>query len=66
VSLDAFNVLGSKAVTQLNTMVNNGPDYGFPVSYSLFSPGINPNQFYEAPQKRVAPRAVRLGLALYF
>ncbi|HSG47869.1 MAG TPA: TonB-dependent receptor [Longimicrobiales bacterium] len=66
VSLDAFNVLGSQAVTDLNTMVNNGPDYGFPVSYSLFSPGIAPNQYYEAPLERVAPRSFRIGIAAYF
>jgi hypothetical protein len=66
VSLELFNVSGSRAVTRLNTLVNNGPDYGFPVSYSLFSPGIAPNQYYEAPQERVAPRKLRVGVATYF
>lgn len=65
-SLELFNAFGSRAVTDLNTMVNNGPDYGFRVSYSLFSPGIAPNQYYEAPQERVAPRRLRVGLASYF
>ncbi|MHB1192718.1 MAG: TonB-dependent receptor [Longimicrobiales bacterium] len=65
-SLDLFNALGNGAITQLNTMVNNGPDYGFAVSYSLFSPGIQLNQFYKAPQERVAPRILRLGVAAYF
>jgi hypothetical protein len=66
VSLDAFNVLRNEAVTKLNTMVNNGPDYGFRTSYSLFAPGIAPNQYYEAPQERSPPRYLRLGLALHF
>lgn len=66
ISADVFNVLGSRSITELNTMVNNGPDYGFPVSYSLFSPGIAPNQYYQAPQRRVAPRTLRLGVAAYF
>jgi hypothetical protein len=66
VSLDLFNVFRNRAVTKLNTMVNNGPDYGFPVSYSLFSPGIAPNQYYRAPEERVPPRLLRLGVALYF
>jgi len=65
-SIDAFNVLGSQTITDLNTLVNNGPDYGFPKSYSLFSPGIEPNQFYQAPQQRVPPRSLRLGVAAYF
>jgi hypothetical protein len=46
--------------------VNNGPDYGFPKSYSLFAPSIEPNQFYQAVQERVRPRTVRLGVAWYF
>jgi hypothetical protein len=66
VSVDAFNVLGNHAITELNTLVNNGPDYGFPVSYSLFSPGIEPNQYYKAPQVRVPPRSLRLGVTAYF
>jgi hypothetical protein len=66
VSLELFNALGSRAVTRLNTMVNNGPDYGFPVSYSMFSPGIQLNQYYGAPQNRVAPRKLRVGVATYF
>ena len=65
-SVDAFNVFRSEAITKLNTMVNNGPDYGFRVSYSLFSPGIEPNQYYMAPQERVPPRSLRLGVAAYF
>ena len=66
VSLDLFNVMRSRAITELNTMVNNGPDYGFKVSQSLFSPGIDPNKYYKAVQERVPPRILRLGLAFYF
>ncbi len=66
VSLDVFNIWSSEAVTSLNTIVNNGPDYGFSTSYSLFVPNIEPNQFYQAVQERVRPRTVRLGAAWYF
>jgi hypothetical protein len=66
VSLDWFNIFRSEAITRLNTMVNNGPDYGFGQSYSLFSSGISPNQYYKAAQERVAPTRVRLGLAFLF
>ncbi len=65
-SMDMFNVFSKKAITKLNTLVNNGPDYGFRVSYSLFSPSIEPNQYYQAPQERVPPRSLRLGVAVYF
>ena len=66
VSLDLFNLFRNRSVTQLNTMVNNGPDYGFPVRYSVLSPGISPNEYYQAPEERVPPRALRLGVAFYF
>jgi hypothetical protein len=66
VSLDWFNVLQSDAVVSLNTMVNNGPDYGFNSSGSIFGPGVSPNQYYQAPQERVAPTALRFGLAVFF
>lgn len=65
-SLDVFNILRNEAITELNTMVNNGPDYGFRTSYTVLDPGIAPNQYYEAVQERVPPRSVRLGLAVYF
>lgn len=66
VSVDAFNVFRNEAITKLNTMVNNGPDYGSRTSYSIFGPGIAPNQYYEAPQERVPPQSLRLGMAVYF
>jgi hypothetical protein len=66
VSLDVFNIWASEAVTSVNTVVNNGPDYGFGKNYSMFGPGIEPNQFYQAVQERVRPRTVRLGAAWYF
>jgi len=66
VSLDWFNVFGSEAVTALNTMVNNGPDYGYNVSASMFGGGISPNQYYQAPQERVKPTSLRLGLGVFF
>ena len=65
-TLDAFNVFRNEAITRLNTMVNNGPDYGYRTSQSLFAPGIAPNQYYEAPQERVSPRFLRLGGVWYF
>ena len=66
VSVDWFNILRAEAVTALNTMVNNGPDYGFSQSPSLFGGGIAPNQFFQAPQERLSPSTIRLGLAVYF
>jgi len=66
VSLDLFNVSGSRAVTELSTMVNNGPDYGWRVNYTPLDPGIAPNLYYQAPQERVSPRSLRVGLAAYF
>jgi hypothetical protein len=65
-SLDAFNVFSSEAIIELNTMVNNGPDYGYPVRRTPLDPGIEPNLFYQAPHERVPPRTLRLGLAVYF
>ncbi len=64
--LDWFNVLRVEAITALNTMVNNGPDYGFGQSASMFGAGISPNQYYQAPQERISPTALRFGLAVYF
>jgi len=66
VSVDVFNLLSSEAITELNTIVNNGPDYGFSQRQSMFSPGIQPNQFYQAPQERVKPRTFRLGVSWFF
>ncbi len=66
VSLDWFNVFRAEGITALNTMVNNGPDYGFNKSASMFGGGISPNQYYEAPQERLSPTTVRLGFAVYF
>jgi hypothetical protein len=65
-SVDVFNLLRNEAITTLNTMVNNGPDYGYRKSYSLFVPEIDPNQYYQAPQERVPPQTFRLGMAVYF
>jgi len=65
-SLDWFNVFRSEAITALNTMVNNGPDYGFSTKMSMFGPGIAPNQYYQAPQERVSPTTVRFGVAIFF
>jgi hypothetical protein len=65
VSVDVFNLFRNRSITSLNTRVNNGPDYGFRTTQSLFA-GIAPNQYFKAPQERVAPRAVRLGVSWYF
>lgn len=66
VSIDIFNLFRNRSITKLNTEVNNGPDYGFRNTQSLFGTGIAPNQYFQAPQERVAPRALRLGVAWYF
>ncbi|MFC1574876.1 carboxypeptidase regulatory-like domain-containing protein [Gemmatimonadota bacterium] len=66
VSLDVFNILRNEAITSLNTIVNNGPDYGYSQSQSMFAPPLEPNQYYAAPQNRVKPRSIRMGMAVYF
>jgi hypothetical protein len=66
VSMDVFNVFREEAITRLNTIANNGPDYGYGDSQSLFAPPLEPNQYYMAPQQRVSPQTIRLGLAAYF
>ena len=65
-SLDVFNVFREEAIIRLNTIANNGPDYGYSESQSMFAPALEPNQYYLAPQERVSPQTVRIGLAAYF
>jgi hypothetical protein len=48
-TLDVFNALGSNAVTSVNTIVGNGYD-------------ADPTSFFMAPQLRVAPRTLRVGI----
>jgi Carboxypeptidase regulatory-like domain len=62
VSVDAFNVVGAKDITQVQTMVNNGRDYWPDLDWSS-TPG---DQFYDAALERVSPRVLRLGLTAYF
>ncbi|MCG6988212.1 MAG: TonB-dependent receptor [Gemmatimonadetes bacterium] len=64
VALDAFNVLGEKSVTQLNTMVNNGQDY-YP---DLAKPwtGVTSDQYYMSVLQRVQPRILRFSLTVFF
>lgn len=66
VSLELFNVLGDEAITSLQTMVNNGPDYW--AHLREFMPGnrVAANEYFKAPHERVPPRSLRLGLAFYF
>jgi hypothetical protein len=53
VSLDVFNVLNEDAVTSIVESVNDqDPD--------------DPTTLFGAPQRREAPRTVRLGLSLRF
>jgi hypothetical protein len=66
ITLDVFNVFREEAIIRLNTIANNGPDYGFSSSQSMFAPPLEPNQYYLAPQERVSPQTIRLGLAAYF
>ncbi|MGW8266707.1 MAG: TonB-dependent receptor [Longimicrobiales bacterium] len=66
ITLDVFNLFREEAIIRLNTIANNGPDYGFGGSQSMFAPPLEPNQYYLAPQERVSPQTIRLGLAVYF
>lgn len=50
-TLDLFNALGSNAVTSVNTIVGNQYD-------------ADPTSFFLAPERRVAPRTLRLGLRI--
>ena len=64
--MDVFNLFREEAIIRLNTIANNGPDYGFGGSQSMFAPPLAANQYYMAPQMRVSPQTIRLGLAAYF
>jgi hypothetical protein len=64
VALDAFNVLGEKSVTQLNTMVNNGMDYWPDLAKPWNS--TPSDQYFEAVWQRVQPRILRFSLTAYF
>ena len=67
VALDVFNVGGSKALTEVQTMVNHGTR-----SYYFFDAIDTPfrrawaGTWYQSPLARVSPRRVRLGMTAYF
>lgn len=65
-SVELFNLLGDESITELQTMVNNGPDYWYNHAGTRPRTGVVANQYYKAAQERVQPRSLRLGLALYF
>jgi hypothetical protein len=65
-SIELFNLLGDEAITELQTMVNNGPDYWYYLRDQKPFDGIAANQYYQAAQERVRPRSFRLGMAVYF
>jgi hypothetical protein len=65
-SLELFNVAGDESITELQTMVNNGPDYWYYLRDQLPFSGVPANQYYQAAQERVRPRSLRLGVAVYF
>ncbi len=66
-ALDLFNALGSKAVTEVQTLVNHGQRY-----YYFFDDVSTPfkrawaGQWYGVPLERVQPRRLRLGMTVYF
>jgi hypothetical protein len=63
--LDLFNALGSKAITDVNTMVNNGRNY-YEFLEGTTRTSTTPwyrtpaNQYYKAVLQRVRPRTLRL------
>ncbi|HET7275834.1 MAG TPA: carboxypeptidase regulatory-like domain-containing protein [Longimicrobiaceae bacterium] len=67
-SLDIFNLLNTKTVTELNTSVNYGQNfYHFlPGDPTSVLPVTDPNEFYKAPLGRVPPRTLRLGTVIRF
>jgi hypothetical protein len=63
-AVDLFNVTDSKAVTQLNAMVNNGQDY-YPDLEKPWT-GVTSDQYYLSVLNRVPPRTLRFSLTAYF
>ncbi len=63
-ALDVFNVLGSKAITQVNTMVNNGVDY-YPYLEKAWN-STPSDQYFGAALDRVPPGTLRFSLMAYF
>lgn len=67
VTVDLFNVTGSKQVTEVQTMVNHGERF-----YYFFSDVDTPfrrawaGTWHKAPLARVSPRVLRLGMTAYF
>gem|GEM_PF-2548055 len=64
-AVDLFNVTDERSITRLNTMVNNGTAFWQERQTSLFGRTLS-NQYFTAPQERVPPRSLRLGLMVYF
>ncbi|MEJ2679270.1 MAG: hypothetical protein P8174_09390, partial [Gemmatimonadota bacterium] len=65
VSLDVFNVFGSRHVTRYNTMVNNGQNYWSflgPDPQALPWQRVPADQYFRANLERVPPRTFRLGI----
>lgn len=63
-AMDAFNVLGDKAITDLNTMVNNGMDY-YPNLEKRWD-STPSDQYFGAVLKRVQPRILRFSVTWWF
>ncbi len=67
VALDFFNALGSDVVTEVQTLVNHGERY-----FYFFDDISTPfkrawaGKWYKSPLARVSPRALRLGMTVYF
>jgi len=64
-SVDLFNLTDEQSITRLNTMVNNGSLAWQQRQTTMFG-RVPSNQYYQAPQERVPPRSLRLGLTVYF
>ena len=63
-TLDVFNVLGDKAINELQNMVNNGRDWWPDLGKTWRS--TPSNQHYGATLERVQPRTIRMGMAVAF
>jgi hypothetical protein len=66
VILDVFNVLGDRAITGLQTMVNNGRDYNYAPDRATPWASTPNNMFFGAPLERTKPRTIRLGMQVGF
>lgn len=63
-TMDVFNVIGTKAIDAVQTMVNNGRDWWPDLGKTWMS--TPSNMYFGATLQRVQPRTVRMGVQVAF